>query len=242
MTTKRPPDLFPMFSRVSVVIMCGVLLIGPVLGFVEAVQKRDFLVATIALFFFVFCVALILLAIRFRRPSQEEFEEGIAAPLTLPDRDPIDLSAPNWLVSRFLIPKLNPAQLKFGTVAVDIDATRIHFQNCFCPEERNFLKRGGILAHNEVDLSEILHVNVVRIYGSSGPAIQIFTDYGRVFVPDHATHYESLLELLTRISAHTIALDLRRRPWVERLLDGIAGVFILSAILSAILWGLYLWI
>jgi hypothetical protein len=229
MTTKRPLCLFPMFSRVIVVIMCSVSLFGPISGFVEAVRKRDFLVATIAVGFIVFCVALIVLAVRFRRPSQEEFEAGIAAPLALPDRDPIDLSEPNWLVSRFLIQKLLPGQLEFGTVAIDIDANRICFQNCFSPKTKRFLK--SVAAYNEVDLSEVLHVEVFRNVESPGRSMQIFTDNGWAFVPDHATNYESLLELLTRISKHTDELDFMRKPSMEKLLYGIAYICTVSAII-----------
>lgn len=222
-----------MFNRVIVVIMCGVFLFGAFSGFVKAVQKGDFLLAALAFVFFVSCVAIIVLAVRFRRPSQKKFEEGIAAPLTLPDRDPIELGAPNWLVSRFLIQKFKPEQLEFGTVAVDIDANKIHFQNCFCLEAKRFF--GSVVAYYEVDLSEVLHVEVIRDVESSSRTMQIFTDCGRGFVPDHATNYESLLELLTRISVHTTGLGLIRKLWMERLLYGIAYV----GVVTAIIWILF---
>ena len=217
-----------MHNRGIVVIICVIFLLVAISGFVNAVLKRNFLTATIALGFCAFCVAMIVWAIRFRRPSQEEFEKGTAAPLTLPDRDPIDLSAPNWLVSRFLIKKRSDGQLEFGTVAVDIDANRIHFQNCFDPEKKMFT--GSVVAYNEVDLSEVLRVKVVRDWESPGRTMHIFTDHGEGWVPDHATNYESLLDLLTRTSRHLDKFDLTRKPWVESLLYGIAAVFIFYAI------------
>lgn len=231
---QRPAIRFTLFNRVCVVIVCGFLLFIAISGLIDGFLEADFLKAALALSFGACCVAILAIVVRIENISQEEFEAGITAPLQLPNREPIDLDAPNWLVSRFLIQKPRGGPWEFGTVAVDIDANRIHFQNCFCPEAKksSFLKRGRIFAHHDIDLSEVLQVEVVRIGGDGEQVMQIFTDCGRVFVPEHATHYESQLELLRRIAGYTTKLDLARRPWVEKTIFGIAAVLVLAAIIG----------
>lgn len=212
--------------------MGSALVFGAGSSSVDSFQRGEFLFGLVKLVIAIAIVPLLVYVLRFRSPNHEEFTAGLTAPLLLPGREPIDLEAPNWLVSRYLIRKDRNGDLQFAVVAVDIDANRIFFQRSFRrrPSKASFFKGRPLLDSYDVDLSEILWAGRISI-GDGDRVTEIMTEQGNAILPAHASNYGDMSELLIRISKHTDALGWFRRPWVQQLVWVIASLILVAVIL-----------
>lgn len=232
MNKHEPPTPIPLWNRMILILMSGLFLVASLVGAAKAIGQGEWLGSLPMWGLAAFCGWIVWLSWKYRNPTVEEYEAGLAGPLMFPDGDPIPVDTPNWLVCRFLIPRtLWCRELRFGTVAIDIDAYTIHFQNCYCPDSHGRFIPGKPLPYIEFDLSEILHVSVMRHYEDPKLTMHISTIDGRAFVPEGAVNYDGLLELLRRLTRHTEPLPTAKLPWIRRLIFGLLYVILVAVIL-----------
>jgi hypothetical protein len=196
---KRKRYQVSLIERASAIFVIGLVFAASSGLVVEAITTRHFVQLVLSLGLGCLTVFLLCLAITYRNLTDEQVKEFQQRTLELPGQAPIAPDSPNWIIS--VHGSMAFGRQKWRIVAVDLTEERIHFKNCFVP---NRLMGGwASSSYASCSLHEVLSIPYMPNFEGPGGDMHIITKSGKAILPDDATNYVQLRELLKEVSQHT---------------------------------------
>jgi hypothetical protein len=196
---KRKQYQVSLIERASAIFVMGLLFAASSGLVVEAILIRHFVQLVLSLGLCGLTVFLLGLAITYRDLTDEQVKEFQKRTLELPGQPPIASDSPNWIIS--VHGSMAFGRQKWRLVAVDLTEGRIHFKDCFVPNQ--LMGGWAFSSYASCSLGEVLSIPYMPNFESCGGNLHIITKSGKAILPDNATNYDQLWDLLKDISQHT---------------------------------------
>lgn len=196
---KRKRHHVSLIERVCAIFTLGLLFAASLGLVIQAITTWHFVQLVLSLGFCCFTAFLLGLASTYRNLTDEQVKGFQLRTLELPGQALIAPNSPNWIIS--VHGSMAFGRQKWRVIAVDLTAKRIHFKDCFVPNR--FLGGWAFSSYVSCSLDEVLSVPYDPNFEHPGGSMHIITKSGKAVLPDDATNYGRLRELLKDVSKHT---------------------------------------